>query len=644
MNRTHILILKVTFVFLLIFGVNLQWAHAGSPLEPAELLKQYQLGEIVVSPDGKRVAVVTTEPAKGAEERSSIWLYERTSDVFRQLTTIGKTIRSPRWAPDGQTLGFISEREDKKPQIFLLPMSGGEGLRLSSTDAAIGSFKWSPDGSTIAYLAKEKADDPKEQDKAGKADERVVSEDFKPNQLWTIGVNSREVREVLAKDDWTISEFAWLPNNQQLVVAANNSRKPELLTDELYVIDRTGGKMRSLGKPDGPLQGLQVSPDGKTLAYIGVSDGGPIPHDVYLQSIAGGTPRNLTSTSIDRLVTKFVWLKRDSLLILTGEGFGSTLYRLNTAGKITRQQNFPDQLLWDVAINGDLLASIRSSATSPPELWISNDKKGRPVSSLHANFPQLVSAEIYRYASNDGLEIEAALFLPNERPNAPLPLITLVHGGPTGRWSNRINDWAQLLVSRGYAVFAPNIRGSVGYGLSFVRSNRRDWGGGDFRDVMAGIDKLIDRGIADPDRLGIGGWSYGGYMSAWAVTQTRRFKAAVIGAPMTDLAVEYGTEKADINAYDTWFLGTPYENLDDFIRMSPLTYVKNARTPALILVGEKDPIDPVAQNWQFYRGLRRYDVEAELVIYPRELHRIKEELHKLDVFERMTLWFDRFIK
>jgi dipeptidyl aminopeptidase/acylaminoacyl peptidase len=643
MNSAHNLVLKAAIVLAALFIVNLQLAHADPPIEAAELLKQYQLDETVVSPGGQHVAVVVTDPIKGDQKRSSIWLYERTSDVFRRLTTVGKTDWSPRWAPDGRTLGFLSEREGQKPQIFLLSMSGGEGERLSNVGSGIDKFEWSPDGNAIAYLAKEETKEPPEQNETNKDDERVVSEDYKASKLWNIEVTSREVREVLAEGSWTISEFAWLPNNEQFVVAANNTHKPELLTDELYVVDRDGGKMRGLGKPDGPLHGLQVSPDGKTLAYIGVSDGGPSPHDVYLQSIAGGTPRNLTSPIIDRRISRFAWLKPDSIVILADEGFGSTLYRMNTAGKVTQRQNFSDQLLWDIAVKGSLLASIRSTAISPPELWITDGINERQASNLHPGFPKLISQEVFRYASDDGMEIEAALFLPTEPRNSPLPLIALVHGGPYGRWSNRVNDWVQLLASRGYAVFAPNIRGSVGYGLSFARSNRRDWGGGDFRDVMAGIDYLIDRGIADPELLGIGGWSYGGYMSSWAITQTHRFKAAVIGAPMTDLAVEYGTEIPEINAYDTWYLGTPYENLDDFIRMSPMTYVKNARTPSLILVGEDDPIDPVAQCWQFYRGLKRYDVEAELVIYPRELHEIQEELHRLDVLERMTQWFDRFL-
>jgi dipeptidyl aminopeptidase/acylaminoacyl peptidase len=174
--------------------------------------------------------------------------------------------------------------------------------------------------------------------------------------------------------------------------------------------------------------------------------------------------------------------------------------------------------------------------------------------------------------------------------------------------------------------------------------NRRDWGGADFKDVMSGVDYLINQGIADPECLGIGGWSYGGYMAAWAVTQTDRFKASVSGAPMTDLALEYGAESNSINAYDTWFLGTPYENLDLFIERSPMTHIKNASTPTLILCGENDSTDPIAQCYQFHRGLKRYGVETDFVVYPREGHGIREENHRVDVLERMVKWFERYLK
>ncbi len=217
----------------------------------------------------------------------------------------------------------------------------------------------------------------------------------------------------------------------------------------------------------------------------------------------------------------------------------------------------------------------------------------------------------------------------------------LVHGGPTGRWSDNFEAWGQLLAARGYAVLYPNVRGSVGYGHRFVEMNRADWGGGDFKDVMAGADYLVARGIADPNRLGIGGWSYGGYMAAWAITQTARFKVAVSGAPVIDMASEFGTEGG--SAYDEWFYGTPYEKLEGFIKSSPMTFVKNVKTPTLLLQGEDDTTDPMGQSQQFYRGLKRYGVDAELVLYPREPHGLREEKHLLDRLNRIIAWYDKYL-
>jgi dipeptidyl aminopeptidase/acylaminoacyl peptidase len=255
----------------------------------------------------------------------------------------------------------------------------------------------------------------------------------------------------------------------------------------------------------------------------------------------------------------------------------------------------------------------------------------------------VIAPESVRYASFDGKEIEGEILRPASwTAGRRLPLVALVHGGPTGAWRDRFESWGQLLAARGFVVFYPNPRGSSGYGNAFLESNRADWGGGDFKDIMAGVDALVKRGLADPDHLGIGGWSYGGYMAAWAITQTPRFKAAVAGAGLSDLASEFGTEQG--SAYDEWFYGLPYEHLDRFQKSSPITHIKNAKTPTLILQGEADATDPVGQSQQLYHALKRYGVPAELVIYPREGHGLREEKHLLDRLNRVVSWYEKYLK
>jgi dipeptidyl aminopeptidase/acylaminoacyl peptidase len=340
------------------------------------------------------------------------------------------------------------------------------------------------------------------------------------------------------------------------------------------------------------------------------------------------------------------WTKNGGLFLLAADGFTRKLIRYNDAA-IREDIALPDTMpsSYAVAENG-AIAFVGEGATEPQELWFA------PAGQPPTKFPffnksfdsdSLLKPELYKYKSFDGLEIEAALLKPaNYDGKSKLPLITLIHGGPTGAWETSIDSWGQLLAVRGYAVFYPNIRGSVGYGQKFAESNRADWGGADFKDVMAGVDDLVKKGIADPNCLGIGGWSYGGYMSEWAITQTTRFKAAVSGAGMANLVSEDGTEQHP--SYDEWFWSVPYEKPEGFLNRSPFVYLKNAKTPTLILQGEADTVDPLGQSQELYRGLKRYGVPAELVVYPREPHGLHEEKHLIDRLNRIVGWFDTYMK
>ena len=369
-----------------------------------------------------------------------------------------------------------------------------------------------------------------------------------------------------------------------------------------------------------------------------------MPYDLFLQSVAGGSPHDVTA-SIDRPVLGVKWQNNSTAVFSVADGFRYRLYRLS--GNSTPA---PVELPYsngDFAIAHDgTVAFVASGFNRLPELFLQPENGlAKQVSHVQQGWDgiTLADAELFRFKSFDATEIEAALMKPaSPEPGAKLPLILYVHGGPAGSFSAAYSPWPQLLVNHGYEVLMVNPRGSASYGEEFLKANRGDWGGSDFKDLMAGVDTVLARGETDSNRLGIGGWSYGGYMAEWAITQTNRFKAAVSGAGMFDLAAEFGTENEP--AYDEWYFGTPWEHPERFAHSSPYMYVRNAKTPTLILQGENDPVDPPGQSTALYRALKRYGIETELVTYPREPHGPREEKHEIDILNRMLAWFDRHLK
>ncbi len=631
--------------FLALSACSFNTASAKS-LSPEQALKIRRISDLQLSHNGERIALTVSEPTEGTEQNRDIWVLDLGPKKTWRLTTSNKSDRSPRWSPDNEMLAFISNRTDPA-QIHLISMKGGEARPLTKSKTAVTAFEWAPDGRSVAFLASLPKTEEEEKKAKDKDDARLVDRDDRPPQLWLIDIASREVRQ-LTEGRWRISEFAWIPDGDQLVIAATQNDQPELFTTRIYRLNVSGGQVDELTQPAGPFGNLQVSPDGRYIAYVGSRLDGPTPHDLFIQPLSGGKSSNLTAASLDRDVADYAWQTDGSLVIQAASGFTNRFYELTLDGTPKERARFENvHPMGSFSVSDKVLVFVGEGATIAPEVWISEGTAGtEQITDFNKGWADinLVEPEIMTYPSFDETPIEAALLKPADyQEGALVPLIVLVHGGPSGRWSARFHSWGQLLVSKGYAVLFPNIRGSLGYGHDFLVMNRRDWGGGDFRDVMAGVDALIEQGVADPARLGIGGWSYGGYMAAWVVTQTARFKASVSGAPMTNLASEYGTETSSINSYDTWYLGSPYENLDLFMQRSPVAHVKAARTPTLILCGDKDVTDPIGQCTEFHRGLKRYGVETELVIYPREGHGIREEKHQLDLLQRIVDWFDRYL-
>ena len=616
------------------------------PLSAETFLELRTVQDPQFSPDGTRVAFTVSDPWKTDKQTRHIWLYDVTGKQLHQLTFSQKSESSPRWSPDGKSLAFLSDREGDHQQIYLLRMEGGEASALTKGKAGVSAFSWSYDATAIAYLASDEKTEAEEKKEKNKDDARVVDKDEKHPRLRLVGLAKLENR-ALTDPSWEVKELDWLPDSQNIIIRATTRPAADQFTDRIYSISAKDGSKEELLAPRGPFSSLRSSPTGHTISFVGCREDGPGPHDLWLLPAAGGAARNLTGASLDRRIADYRWAKDGWVAAVYSDGFRTSLVGYTSEGE---KKDLGAALPVNpggisVAASGEI-AFVGQTTTQMQELWL-RDPKGNAWQVTHFNDAWkgygLVAPEIYKYKSFDGREIEAALLKPAAyNGKSKLPTVVLAHGGPTGNWSDSVEVWGQLLVARGFAVFYPNVRGSTGYGEKFTELNKGDWGGGDFKDVMAGVDDLIAKGIADPGSLGIGGWSYGGYMAEWAITQTTRFNAAVTGAGMSDLISEYGTEKHP--EYDEWFWSVPYEKPEGFLNGSAFLYVKNAKTPTLILQGESDVVDPPGQSLELYRGLKRYNVPTEYVLYPREPHVFQEAKHQVDVQNRVIAWFMLYLK
>jgi dipeptidyl aminopeptidase/acylaminoacyl peptidase len=640
-------------------------AVATKPLTVEGAVDLRFISDLQMAADGMQLAFVVTEPATEDGRATHVWMYDKRSGAVRQFTYSKKSEKWPRWSPDGKWLAFLSNRGEDE-QIFVMRAEGGEATAITKGKRAIKSFAWSPDGKQIAFLAPDAKTDAEEKKEKEKDDAHVVDKEDKRTRLWVLNVSTGatiqsalQEPKAITPPNWEIGEIAWLPSGDTVVAQATDHPESDQETNRIFSIKLSDGAMTQLAAPRGPFGDLRVAPGGATLSFVGCREDGPGPHDLMLldlRHVGSGAAKNLTGLSLDRQIFEYRWTKEGGLVAIAADGFRTKFHALDMQGAVKDVGALGAQADGGAAaravnpagfaFTGDGLIFVGQAATQPQELY-GWDEKGAPVQLTHLNDAwkqfSLVKPEFYKYKSFDGIEIEAALLKPaGWDGKAKLPLIALIHGGPTGAWQDSVEVWGQLLAARGYAIFYPNIRGSIGYGQKFIESNRADWGGGDFRDVMAGVDDLIAKGLADPDKLGIGGWSYGGYMAEWAITQTTRFKVAVSGAGMANLISEYGTEEGPSG--DEWFYGVPYEKPEGFLNSSPFLYVKHAKTPTLILQGDADPIDPLGQSQELYRGLKRYGVEAELVVYPREPHGFHEEKHLVDRLNRILEWYDGHLK
>jgi dipeptidyl aminopeptidase/acylaminoacyl peptidase len=610
-----------------------------------QALRRYNIGTPVISPDGLH-AVVSVTPATAPADSmvGHLWMLDIKTKKFRQFTNSLKSESQPKWSPDSRTLAYLTGRSGSA-QVWTIDMDGGEGVQLTRSKEGVAQYDWTGDGKSLLFIAQEELSDSLKKRQGDKFDEEVVSESSRPSCLYQFDLATKTER-LLFKRKWSVDEMKLIPGTQSVLLLGEALPAEELPELQLARFDLPDSLFTLLAGPPKNIFGeFLPAPDGLSAAFVGPRDDGPVPHDLFMYDLASKAYRNITTKTLDRPVEEYRFVDHHSLLMLAQNGFHRQLFRINDDGKTERYGLKDDVLSFDRAADGTIVY-VKTGFTKLPEVYVAAPG-GQPekVSAVNAAVPTagLVEPKIFTYKSFDGRIIEGALYKPavGAASGGKLPMIAYIHGGPTGAFTASYSAWVQLLIQQGYAVFCPNIRGSTGYGTDFMTSNRKDWGGNDFKDMMAGIDYLIKIEGIDSARLGIAGWSYGGYMAEWAITQTTRFKASVSGAGMANLASEFGTESQA--AYDHWFWGPPYENGDLFATHSPIGFLKRVKTPTLIIQGEDDNTDPKGQSQELYRGLRYYHVPCELVLYPREPHGFRELNHNVDFYRRMLLWFKKYL-
>jgi dipeptidyl aminopeptidase/acylaminoacyl peptidase len=650
------------------------------------------IGQVAISPDGKRLAWI--QGARGGAEIRLASLDELGKSV--RVTAAGSPDQHCReneiaWSPDSAALAFLSDCESNSGQmnVYLAPADGGAAHELSELKGEVDSLAFSPDGRAIAFLYVEDATRPTGALAAMNSPSGVIGED---------GVEIQRVAMVQAQRDPDAEpgdvafitpaklhayEFSWSADSKSIVyTAAEPPGENNWWIAKLYT-QKIDGQPKAVLNPmkiPGPLHGLQMavprwSPDGKIIAFIGglMSDQGVTGGDVWAVSAAGGEPHDLTP---NRQSTP-VWLTWDgSRSIFASEiaGGGSRLIhielrtdavpRSNAASAAITVFTYPGTISdghteLGLSATADRSVFVFSASTfnSPPEIFAvhrsaaASKHEASPVQQLtHLNesvqqgWGNAISVEW----TSDAFRVQGWLIFPKTFDSSKkYPMVVEVHGGPAaatlGRWDRGGGGIsATALSALGYFVLLPNPRGSYGQGEAFTQANRKDFGYGDLRDILAGVDTVLKSHPVDPSRVGITGWSYGGFMSMFAVTQTHRFRAAVAGAGISNWLSYYGE-----NSIDTWMLpyfgGSVYDDPAVYAKSSPINFIKQVKTPTLIVVGDRDGECPAPQSFEFWHALRDLHVPAQLVVYPNEGHGFTDASHRRDVMIRAADWFARYM-
>jgi dipeptidyl aminopeptidase/acylaminoacyl peptidase len=618
-----------------------------------------------VSPDGRQVAWVESLPGKDRQPsaNSAIFVADVSSPEKPWRLTAGHSRSNHEehdlsWSRDGKRIAFLSDAGSPgQLQLFIADTNSRDLKQLTQLKGFLASPAWAPGDQAIGLLVTENATRAAGPLVAETPDEGVVSEDLHEQRLAVVNLASGSFH-MITPDDLYVYEFDWSPDGKQLsYTAAHGSGDDNWYIASLFSADVASGAQKTIiEKPGMQISQPRWSPDGQSIAFIGglMSDEAIVGGDVFSVPATGGAVANLTP-DMKMTASWIAWLPDSASLQFSGIADGGTVVaRIAVSERKLvelwhgeeRVADAPYDSNMSLADDGKTTAVVRQSFTRAPEVWVG--KVGQWVQVTHRNvgLPQVWGKSVSLHWKTDAGTVQGWLTYPKDfDPAKKYPLVVRVHGGPSWAvmpyWPTRW-DFSMALPSQGYFLLQPNARGSYGQGEAFTAANRKDWGGGDFRDIMAGIDEALNSAPIDPRRIGITGWSYGGYMTMWAVTQTNRFRAAVAGAGISNLQSYYGENKVD-QSLIPFFGASVYDDSAVYAKSSPINFIKNAKAPTLIVVGDSDGECPAPQSYEFWHALKTLGVPTEFVIYAKEGHHFSNPAHSQDLIERTTGWFNKYL-
>jgi dipeptidyl aminopeptidase/acylaminoacyl peptidase len=610
--------------------------------------------QAVISPDGTHVAWV--EPVSTGGGGSAIYVQDLKSSSLQpqRISAAGEGATAHEadacWSPDSKQIAFLSDAGgNDQSELYVADLGSAPARKLTSLKGFLADPAWAPDRKTIAILFTENAPRAAGPLMPMTPESGVVDSKIYEQRLTTVEVAAGNVQQ-LSPADMYVYEYDWSPDSKSFAVtAAHGAGDSNWYVAQIYTLGAAGGEPRPVYKPRLQIAEPRWSPDGKSIAFIEglMSDEGSTGGDVYVVPAGGGKARNVTP-GIAASPNRIFWASADKILFTENIDGQSGIGSVDLAnGKVAQLWSGAESLAISLSADHSKSAVIRSSAEHPGEVWVGSIGSWKQLThnndAVRPDWGEMKSL----HWTSDGMRIQGWLLYPKDYdPSRRYPMVVVVHGGPAAAvrpsWPGRGFN-IDSLSTKGYFVLYPNPRGSFGQGEQFTEGNVKDFGYGDFRDILAGVDEVVKTLPVDDQRVGIFGWSYGGYMTMWAVTQTHRFRAAVAGAGLSNWLSYYGE-----NDIDEWMIpyfgASVYDDPAVYAKSSPMTFIKNVKTPTLILVGERDGEVPEPQSREFWHALKSLGVETQFVVYEGEGHSIRKPEHQRDIMERLAGWFDHYLK